>query len=659
MIFSRSQQDAYRDGTPKLELLDVENQNFIIQFRRLWLHHISRCLSSGAAARIATGQRQHQSAPQPSALSRQIDSRMARPDLNIDARVAQTLSSTSRSTYTPTLPSSSTQMSPASRTNPVASIQVDLSRAAYPSNNVGSPRPDQSTGAAPALPTFHRPLSRTSQSPAGNLQSPPAQAAHTGVPPNPAFPRNSMASLPAGQQNAVSVQGPPAGLQSTFPRFMSRGQFDQLLQSYGTVSSQFGHSQRLLNTSASLSAQAPAPRPVSDRSSAAAVYSNPLTPYQPRGPASLPQSASILLRSVDQVPRPTTSMSALRQAHLRSPILEASVPGDQPLSGTKYYTYIREVRTAPESLHAKKRHLRWTWDETKEGYDSLATCSQINDGSPGRMRMQIDSRLVRLRCIKSNEVQNENDWVTADNTWPENMAIMMNCSSLDAKRKLHHGKDLALNITTRIKQGENELRIGIMKLPDDDNTTYTFGLESIHLTNPATAKSEVKTLSMEEARDRILKRAGLADPDVQVLNPSITLELTDPYSSSLCQTPVRGSSCRHNSYFDLDIFLSTRSGKTPAEPCGPDQFRCPICGADARPKSLVIDGFFVAIRQELEKLKRLDVRAVVLDEMGKWTIKEVESTGETGDGSGTRTSNPLDSRAGLNPKTNEVIELDN
>lgn len=206
----------------------------------------------------------------------------------------------------------------------------------------------------------------------------------------------------------------------------------------------------------------------------------------------------------------------------------------------------------------------------------------------------------------------------------------------------------------------NTVSIAISQIPHEDLTAYSFGLERLCLTNAEIIKSEITTVSWEVARDRILRRSGLADPDVEVLDPTITLDLTDPFSSSLCHLPVRGTLCRHNQCFDLDIFLSTRSSKVPTEPCGPDQFRCPICGADARPKSLQVDGFFMKLRVELELVRRLDVKLVVVDEHGNWKIKEVEETGERGDGTGKRVVESHAVLAGQNTsgRESEVIELD-
>lgn len=247
-----------------------------------------------------------------------------------------------------------------------------------------------------------------------------------------------------------------------------------------------------------------------------------------------------------------------------------------------------------------------------------------------------------------------------DTVWPSGVAILFNSKGLEIRKKLHYGKDLAVDVSSIIKEGSNAISIAISQLPPGDTATYYFALERICFTNADSIKSDITTIDFEEARDRILASCGPADPDIEILDPSIILNLTDPFSSSICQTPVRGASCSHKQCFDLDIFLSTRSSKAPTEPCAPDQFRCPICSADARPKSLLLDGFFAKIRDELEHLQRLDAKAVKIDEHGEWKIKGIEETEKPENERVTRKTASFGAVTGsnVNRRESEVIELD-
>lgn len=179
-----------------------------------------------------------------------------------------------------------------------------------------------------------------------------------------------------------------------------------------------------------------------------------------------------------------------------------------------------------------------------------------------------------------------------------------------------------------------------------------------------TAKDLTGVLPYGEARQRILERLQNNDPEIEVVDTSITLNLTDPYTSQIWDIPMRGKTCRHPQCFDLDTFLRTRISRRPGQPCDSDQLKCPICDADARPPSLVRDEFFLSLRAILASMDRLDAKAIVMQQDGSWRIKEEEKSGETGDGSGRLStgSRPGAATAGVNGadarREIETIELD-
>ena len=355
----------------------------------------------------------------------------------------------------------------------------------------------------------------------------------------------------------------------------------------------------------------------------------------------------------------TTSFSALHQAHITSPTLSVS-KAQLPAHDQKYFIYLNKVQITSERLHAGKRHFKWSWTVCPEDARLLAVNRQTPSSSTPRLSVDVGSRFCRLRCIKANTLSidvTESDWVAAENVWPSGVALLLNGTALEVRRKLHHGKDLPINITSLVKEGENHLSIAVYKIPDE--TLYAFAIETSQVTNTRNVKDSIAKLDWTEARERILKRATNADPDIQILDTRVTVDLSDPYTSAMWYIPVRGMSCHHNECFDLDVFLSTRGGKQ-NEPCGPDAFRCPICGKDARPQSLVVDGFLTKVREELQRLNRLDAKSIVLDERGTWQIKELEETGESGDGSGRRRVEvpPTSGKSPPIRKASEIIELD-
>ncbi len=370
--------------------------------------------------------------------------------------------------------------------------------------------------------------------------------------------------------------------------------------------------------------------------------------------------------SHDTNTHPTPLESALHQVHVRSPILKAINSEGDLDNTTKYFRFMWGLVVMPNRLHMQKRYVRWTFTVSKESVQLLARNLKESDGPPPTKYLKVGSRFCRIRCVQVSDIDatfTESDWAVADNAWPRSIAIILNGTALEIRRKLHHGKDLPIDVGQYIQEGQNTLSIATMWLPQEFKAAYAVGLETLQVTTDKKIKEDIQILAPSEAQQRIIERASSVDPDIQIIDPSIVLDITDPYTSSIFEVPVRGMSCRHNQCFDLYVFLQTRGSKTPTEPCGPDQFKCPLCGGDARPQSLVVDGFFKEVREELSRTGRLDARAIVLHESGDWQIKEVEETGESGDGLGTRFSRAeelLSARAGKAPirRESEVIEID-
>lgn len=358
--------------------------------------------------------------------------------------------------------------------------------------------------------------------------------------------------------------------------------------------------------------------------------------------------------------------SALHQAHVRSPILTATNSKGDIDKTMKYFRFMWGLVVMPDRLHLQKRHIRWTFTVSKESVQLLAKNATELDCPMHTRTVNIGSRFCRIRCVQVADIGadlSESDWAVADNTWPKNVAIILNGTALEIRRKLHYGKDLPVDVSQYIQEGQNTLSIATIWLPQENPAVYAVALETLQVTTDKKIKEEIRTIERAEAQKRIIERASNVDPDIQIIDPSIVLDITDPYTSSIFKVPVRGKNCRHNQCFDLDVFLQTRGSKTPGEPCGPDQFKCPLCGCDARPQSLVVDGFFEKVREELSGTNRLDARAIILHESGEWQIKEVEETGESGDGFGTRLSRAedlLSARVGKAPirRESEVIEID-
>lgn len=364
---------------------------------------------------------------------------------------------------------------------------------------------------------------------------------------------------------------------------------------------------------------------------------------------------------------PNPVASALHQAHLRSPTLSYLDSSKQPNSMARYYRFIKHVLMPPEELDSKNRHVNWNFNLSKDLIDWFACDTPGSYGAPPTRAVTTGSRLCRIRCINFKDkpaMPTQSEWAVADNVWPGSTAVILNGVALDIRKKTHHGKDLPIDVTSYIKAGQNNLSTAVIGFEKDSTSKYAIGVEIIQVVDEQQIKSEIRTLPWLEARKRILDQSKNLDPDIEVLQSQKVLDLTDPFTARIFDVPVRGINCQHNQCFDRDTFLQTRTGKTAGEACGPDEFRCPICGQDARPQSLMIDAFFLGVRMALETRDRLEVKAIILRESGEWEIKEEEEvSGESGDGTGRRSAGLAGARSssGSGAKASaprEVIEID-
>ncbi|KAL8762770.1 MAG: hypothetical protein Q9184_001310 [Pyrenodesmia sp. 2 TL-2023] len=401
---------------------------------------------------------------------------------------------------------------------------------------------------------------------------------------------------------------------------------------------------------------------------------NPLVPPSTQGPNTLarpmyqrpllPPSGQTLLSTA----QPSPAATAIHQYDARSPVLTAMDYSDLCKSDIKYFRCTYGVTILGDRLKlGSRQHVEWRFPIDEAMAELLSGTSEPQNGCLPVRRVEVGSVFCQLRCVDANKLVGaieESDWFVARHVWPSNVAIMLNGLPLDVRKKLHYGRDLPVDLTARIKKGTNILSVAIIQGPKEDKTEYAVGVESVRLVDTEAAKALTGVLPYVEARQRILQRLQNEDPEVQVVDAFITLNLTDPHSSCMWDIPMRGKTCHHDQCFDLDTFLQTRSSRRAGQPCEPDQFKCPICDADARPQSLVRDEFLDSLRETLVKMNRLDAKEIIMQQDGSWRIKEEEKTGESGDGSG-RLSRanprgaPVAGRRGHDARREiETIELD-
>jgi hypothetical protein len=226
----------------------------------------------------------------------------------------------------------------------------------------------------------------------------------------------------------------------------------------------------------------------------------------------------------------------------------------------------------------------------------------------------------------SQKPEVEQVWANTNTTWPSVFYVFVNDQELFARRKLHNGKDLPLDITDYLTEGVNNITLNLLLDKNECKTQqYVFAVEVMEVTGLMKLRSRVQSLPAAESRALIQKRLSpiTDDEEITVITDSLTVSLIDPYSARIVDVPARSRQCDHLDCFDLETFLSTRKSASDSLPMN-DNWFCPICKADARPQFLFIDCFFAEVLQEITRQnRREDAQAIEIKIDGSWSLKVV------------------------------------
>lgn len=333
-----------------------------------------------------------------------------------------------------------------------------------------------------------------------------------------------------------------------------------------------------------------------------------------------------LVQPQQRVPNP--SRFGLHQAHLRSPVLCSP-----NLPSPVYYFWQGFIRKPQRFLNPNTKIEKITFWFAEKEMNFVAQAMASGPGAPDR-KLVVDEnyKMIRLSCIKwaSDEPPSDAAWAVAEHSWIPHSYFSFNGTSLQLRKKLHWGKDLPVDLTGLIRPGDNTLEISVMSNSDDTtHRTYLVAIEFLGVMTQASIKRSCQRnrISAEKTVADIKRKLSVRstdDDEISIVDSTLTIHLRDPFSASkISDIPVRGIACRHNECFDLDTFLETRPRK--GDVSAADQWRCPICRADARPNVLVVDEFLVKVRDELEKKGLLETRAIIVAQDGSWKPKAEES----------------------------------
>ncbi|KAK1825827.1 zinc finger MIZ domain-containing protein 2 [Podospora conica] len=382
---------------------------------------------------------------------------------------------------------------------------------------------------------------------------------------------------------------------------------------------------------------------------------------------------------------------SLHQAHVRSPRRDAK---HLPAGPERFYQAVKSLVAGPIPVPPLDELQEICFDVTTEDL-ALAAVAKVRTGDHlPTVECHSGSLRWRLRCCRVAQgswsaSRTVGEWLTLEVDWPQSLFMFFNDThALETRRRTHNKKDLPVELTDFVTHGTNRIKISLPPAPGlrSDPTNRFFAVEILEVLSHSHVVQRVwdqGVIPADETLQIVRQRlsSSAEDDGVIIEAPYVSIDLADPFMSRIFSVPVRGVECAHLECFDLDTWLQTRPVKpgpkcrhhlvkcdcaVPTEPSVPDKWACPICGKDARPYNLRIDGFLLMVRGQLEKQNKLNTKSVHVMADGTWTVVvEDDDDGDldddgpratTGTSTGTRSISAAPAAA---PRREvEIIEID-
>ncbi|KAL1958408.1 hypothetical protein VTO42DRAFT_4509 [Malbranchea cinnamomea] len=411
-----------------------------------------------------------------------------------------------------------------------------------------------------------------------------------------------------------------------------------------------------------------------------------LTPSFPPSTSALHPTSQLLFpppgTPVSVPANPDPLLSGLHEAHLMVITKTLDQNGKEDPS-RRLYQFFHSFAIPPQCLGVQASTFRWELILQSTDSNRLAMVLPPQKDSPLTYGVMDGSLSFQLRCARIKTVSEplpEEKWIAMDCNWPQAIYLHVNGIEHHISRKIHHGKDLPINITSSLREGTNDISITYLRGPNEYTSEfYAVAVEKLETAEHERVRNSVETLPVSASVERILqrlKRTSLDDDELCFVDEYVSVNLVDPFMARIVDIPVRGKSCSHPDCFDLETYLSTRLSKTVRGNGMAEAWKCPICRGDTRPANMIIDEFLLSVRTELEKRNQLStVKTILVKQDGTWEAKKEKESEQKSKSQtpalpkldGSQTGNPASQNPPPAPslsslsrpaKQPEVIELD-
>ncbi|EFQ99721.1 MIZ zinc finger protein [Nannizzia gypsea CBS 118893] len=379
-------------------------------------------------------------------------------------------------------------------------------------------------------------------------------------------------------------------------------------------------------------------------------------------------------RGANALPPANPSPSASHHlAHLRVANVSMSKPESQEPGENLFHSF-ESFAIPPTSLDWNQCNFQIPFTLSQSQYTTLPRPLHLPNTCHITQGVFDGCKAYQVKCIRLTNTLSltEEKWMAAECSWPTAIYIHINGQEHFFRRKFHFGKDLPVPISRALRQGTNEIKISLIGTPEERRKyTFAIAVEVVNVASHKRTREAVQTLSQPQSLDIILNRLtnNTVDSDeLCFVDDFIAIPLIDPFMARIFNIPVRTVTCKHTECFDLDTFFDTRLSRVAKGPHGmAEDWKCPICNEDARPKRLLIDQFLVQVRKELAERKQLDdVTSIKVRADKSWDIITRQSgTGKAVGGSSLRADEEVTAttvsisaspRAAQAPP--EIIEID-
>ncbi|KAL9476887.1 hypothetical protein ACSS6W_006728 [Trichoderma asperelloides] len=335
----------------------------------------------------------------------------------------------------------------------------------------------------------------------------------------------------------------------------------------------------------------------------------------------------------------TSLQTGLHLTHLRSPRRVSSSPGPG-LGKNRYYQFFSRFVVEPTEmkLHMGVSELEFVIEQ--EDLSRRPVTSQPAELPVGELPMMVPvsrhfnhSQRYRLRMCERRKLSDDEEtyfdtaeWAISRTHWPSYIFLSLNGEIVSPLLKQHYHNDLPIELTNSLVKGVNKVKVHLPSFPQNikTNIVYFMAVELIVTLDHDSTRALVFSaphISVDQTKTEIKRRLQLDTDEIIINSDTLTVAVTDSFSSRLFDVPVRGRNCRHLECIDLENWLNSRPCKPSpeaGEPTMVDSWGCPICGEDARPGNLQIDDYFVYIRDKLLEERRGNVKKIQITIDGTW-----------------------------------------